>query len=144
MQATCDIRSFGLSGEDQYLKTGLSRLDETDKWIDECAKLAENSQYLVKLRDAVGSCRANADKYRATVDSVIKCSQAMDRERTELNSNAAAYMAACQTFLDAQNTAFTQDLATRQEKTKLVSDVSCIGTAARVLTSKDRLLAIRS
>lgn len=136
LQATCDIRSFGLSGEKEYLTTGLTRLDETDEWIEKCAKLAENSQYLVKLKEAAGSCRTNADQYRATVDSVVRSNQAMDRERTELDKNAAAYMAACQAFLDAQNTAFTQDLTARQEKIKLVSDVSCIGTAARVLNFK--------
>ena len=136
LQSTCDIRSFGLSGEKHYLKTGMSLLDETDKWITECRKLADNSEHLVKLKDAVKTSTKNAAQYRKIVDAVVESHEAMNRQREQLDKNAAAYMSACAGFLDAQNAAFKTDLASRQEKVRLVTTISKIGATARVLNFK--------
>ena len=129
LEATCDIRSFGLSGEKEYLKTGLNRLDETDKWIAECQKSGGyDSEHLVTLKDTAksqfGACGESTEQI---VGAVVESHESMNRQREQLDRNAATYMSASASFLDAQNAAFKTDLASRQEKVRLVTTISKIG-----------------
>ena len=112
LDATCQIGAFALSGEEQYLQKGLASLGETDKWIGECDTLANNSEHLVKLKDAVKTCQNNAQKYRGLVTSLVEKNEALNQQREQLYENATAYMDACASFLTAQNTAFKKDLST--------------------------------
>jgi len=132
LATTSAIEGYALTGEEHFLTEGLAALDETDKWIAECAKLAETAKNLVKLTEEAQKCKENAEEYRGIVNSVVDRNKSMAAVQAQLDANAATYMETCSQFLAAQNEAFTKSLAERQEKICQVTAISDLGTAVRV------------
>ena len=130
------MRGYALSENETYLKQGLSSLQETKKWLDDCQELADNSKHLVKLKDAVGQCKGNLDVYETLANESIHCNENIAVNRTELDKSAAAYMKNCADFLDTQNHSFETDLAERQEKIRLATHIVDLGTTVRVQNFK--------
>jgi hypothetical protein len=50
-------RGYALTEEASYLETAKTHLGEVDKYLEECGKLAEEAEHLVKLGPAVESTR---------------------------------------------------------------------------------------
>jgi methyl-accepting chemotaxis protein len=133
-----DIRGYGLTENPSYLETGREYLDQVHHWLDECQKLADESEHLVKLKAAVKNSIANVNKYDELVEQTVEKNAALASNRDDLDKNAALYMKNCAEFLNGQNEKFKQDLAERQKKIALVTEIVNLGTKTRVSNFKSQ------
>jgi methyl-accepting chemotaxis protein len=133
-----EMRGYGFTEEPEYLQAGKENLAEVNKWLGECQTLADKSKHLVKLKDAVKICKNNTQKYEELVDKTVDLNEALAGNRNQLDAAAAQYMQNCADFLDGQNKAFKKDLAERQEKIRLVTEIVGLGTKVRVLNFKSQ------
>ncbi len=133
-----NIRGYGFTEEEQYLKLGNENLAEVNKWLDECDKLAQQAPHLAKLKDEVKTSRDNVKSYENLVAQTVKYNQAIAENRKTLESTAQTYMTNCADFLESQNEAFKTDLEHRQELIHLVTQIVDLGTVVRVTNFKSQ------
>ncbi len=133
-----EMRGYGLTEDEAYLKRGQEHLAEAKNWLDKCQALADRSENLVKLKQQVGPAKENVARYEALVGKTVETNAKLAECRNQLDAAAQAYMKNCADFLAGQNEAFKRDLSERQEKIRLVSAIGDVGTAARVLNFKSQ------
>ncbi|MFW5841114.1 MAG: MCP four helix bundle domain-containing protein, partial [Planctomycetota bacterium] len=138
-QATMyDIRGYAFTEEEQYLDSGQVNLTEVQKSLDGCRELAENSPHLDGLKKAVPLTQTAVDQYKSLVEQTKALAGKLATNRTNLDTAATNYMSNCLAFLKGQNEAFKKDLQERNTKIDLVTDISGIGTRARVLNFRSQ------
>jgi methyl-accepting chemotaxis protein len=134
------MRGYGLTENQKYYEDAQKELKALDQALAEGDNLAANAVYLTKLSGALGGIKKALASYRSAVDSTKKSVARMEQFRRQLDKNAAVYMQASNDFLTGQNQAFDKDLAERQLKINLVSQLVNLGTTVRVLNFKAQAL----
>ena len=106
-----EMRGYGLSEDESYLKKGREHLAAVEKDLKAATDLAERSPHLVKLKAEVGEVQAKVDEYEKLVETTVEHNKAIAENRTALNTAAAAYMKSCAEFLEHQTALLKQELS---------------------------------
>ncbi len=130
------MRGYGLTEEEAYLKAGQGKLEAVEAAIEDAKKLAETAVHLEKLSGEIAAIETNVSEYGSLVDDTVATFARMNSVRGTLDTAAGNYMQNCVDFLNGQNEAFKKDLAERQKKIALVSEIGDVGTAVRVTNFK--------
>ncbi|MCO6438295.1 MAG: chemotaxis protein [Phycisphaerae bacterium] len=160
-----NIRGYGFTEEDRFLKEGKSFLAEVEKQLTVAGELAENSPHLMMLKQDVKDLRDGVKTYRELVEQTEEKVKALGDDRQHLDSSAQAYMKNCFDFLAGQNEAMmteirasgthhaesgesapaevaenkgTDVLLERLEKITLVNDIIDLGNATRLACFKSQ------
>ncbi len=143
------MRGYGLSEAQQYYDAGVQQLAELDKWLAECARLADEAESLVKLGPAVVEIEEGVSRYRDLVQQTVALNAKLADNRSGLDDAAARYMQNATTFLDSQNESMAEDIQTgaseakmheRMQKITLVNDVIDLGNETRVACFRSQAL----
>lgn len=138
LQTMYAMRGYALSEDETYLKEGMKNLDQVDQYLADAKDLANSSTSLVKLKEAVDKVQTQANEYRRLADTTVEKVGVLNENRATLDKAAENYMDNCYEFLAGQNEAFQRDLAERQKKIELVTDIVSIGSTVRVTNFKSQ------
>ncbi|MBK7190764.1 MAG: hypothetical protein IPH86_19450 [bacterium] len=100
---TICVARIRASEDPAYLETAKTHLLEVEKYLDECGKLAEEADHLVKLGPAVESTRKAVDEYESLLGQTTSLITKLDENRATLDKSAAAFMENCNAYLTSQN-----------------------------------------
>jgi methyl-accepting chemotaxis protein len=141
------MRGYGLSEDRAYYEAGMESLAEVDRWLDECATLAEEAEHLVKLGPAVVATQEEVAEYKDLVEQTVALNAKLDDNRAGLDEAAARYIDNAANFLTSQNESMDADiedgaseakLRERMQKITLVNDVIDLGNETRVACFKSQ------
>ncbi|HNQ23280.1 MAG TPA: methyl-accepting chemotaxis protein [Phycisphaerae bacterium] len=136
-----NIRGYGLNESDEYLKLGREHLAEMKKQLEASQELANRSEHLEKLKEAVPKAQAKVREYEQIVERTVATNQAIAGNRSQMNESAARYMENSTAFLQSQNEAMTKEIEAATEPEKLkerlqkitwVSDLVNLGNTVRL------------
>jgi methyl-accepting chemotaxis protein len=143
------MRGYGLSEEQRYYDAGMQSLTEVEKWLEECAQLADEAEHLTKLGPAVQKTQQGVASYKDLVAQTVALNEKLAQNRATLDEAAAQYMQNCADFLESQNEAMKRDFANGASKEKLeerlakitlCNDVIDLGNATRIACFKSQAL----
>ncbi len=143
------MRGYGLSEEQRYYDAGMEQLTALDKWLAECARLADEAEHLVKLGPAVVKTQEGVARYKDLVQQTVALNGKLADNRAGLDEAAAQYIDNASNFLDSQNESMEADIAAgataeklreRVRKINLVNDVIDLGNETRVACFKSQAL----
>jgi methyl-accepting chemotaxis protein len=132
------MRGYGFTEEKEYYEDTLREIQAVEKTLEEGKKLESEAKNLTKLKDQIDMAENALTQYKTLSRQMADVTNKMAEEKNKLDESAAKYMENCNSFLAGQNKAFKEDLADRQNKIRLVSEIVDIGTAVRVLNFKSQ------
>jgi methyl-accepting chemotaxis protein len=131
-----NMSSYGFTEDQTHYTLADKDLQSMDDALSDAGKLLESSTHLKQLDrelEAIRTARAHySDAMKRTVATVGE----LEGFRARLDTEAKRYMENCEEFVAAQDEQFKADLAERQEKISLASELARIGTRTRVLNFK--------
>ena len=134
-----NMRGYGLSEDETYLKTGREYLGNVKKSVEDAKQLAQDSPNLKKLGPAIQTISEDVGSYESYVDQTVAAFADLDLDRKGMDDAAAKFVNNSEAFLELQRTQFTQDLETnfidiheRVQKVNLVNDIIDAGNAVRL------------
>jgi len=130
------MRGYFFTEGTAFWDTGVKSLADVKKSIGEAKDLAEKSPHLVKLKGAVGDAETKVLEYEKIANEGKVLIAKIDEVKKKMGEESTSYMKNCNDFLESQNQAFKTDLASRQKKVEIVTDIVGIGTKTRVLNFK--------
>jgi len=104
------IRGYVFTDETQYLEKGREELSSVKKDIKAAAAHAEKYDLKV-LRTNSQIAEEKALAYEGLVNDTVKATESMGKDKDEMNTSAAAYMKACNDFLDGQEKMLDADIS---------------------------------
>jgi hypothetical protein len=140
-----DMRGYGLTGRDDFLKSGQANLVQVNTFLDEALTLSENSTALVKLKDEANDVKVAVAEYEKLVEETVASNREMDAAKNQMDVSAGNYMSNCSEFLIGQNEKMRREIASgvgvaglneRLQKITLINDIIDLGNAARVQNFK--------
>jgi len=147
--AMYEMRGFGLTGEEEYLKRGREHLSEVSKHLKVAIDHATKYAGLIKLKDNVTKAEARVKEYGQLVDETVTKEKALEGLRGVMGQTADSFMKTCSEFIDAQNEQLKAETASgadaaklqgRVHKINLANEVVGLGNAARVDNWKSQAL----
>ncbi len=133
--AMFDLRGYGFTGDEKFLRAGRQYLTEVGTALDDAAQLAEE-QNLPVLTTAVEEAQQALEQYQGEVEQTVQVNRSMDQKRSEMDAAAGTYMSSAKEFLAGQEAALLNDLAERQQKITLVVRIIHNAAEARVSNFK--------
>ena len=136
-----EIRGFRLTGEDAYHTAGVKYLEDVKGHLKAAKDLAAKYPDLGQLKAAAEKAEVKALEYEQLVKQTAANDKAMEGNRTQMNTNAQAFIKVCTDYLEAQNKAFASDtqnnatmdkLRERNLKINLVNDIIDAGNSVRL------------
>ncbi len=135
-----EMRGYGFTEDTAYYDAGMKELAAVDAALEKARKLEEKSSNLKQLKGQLEIATRAVDAYKALVQQTVDTNVMLAEQRNTMDMAADVYMTNSTAFLAGQNEQFKQDLASRQEKIRLVTEVTDIGAATRVLNFKSQAL----
>ena len=144
-QATMlQIRTYGMSEDTAALEKGRENLAQVKKDLKDA--LAHADKYDLKvLRANAQLAEGKALAYEGLVNDTVKVTEAMGKDKDEMNTSATAYMKACDEFVAGQEKSLEADISSlvaekiteekvkeRYKKIKLCNEISDLGSAVRI------------
>ena len=126
-----EMRGYGFTEDTAFYEAGMKELAAVDAAIEKARDLEERSSNLKQLKGQLEIATRAVDNYKTLVQQTKDTNAKLAEERNTLDTSAAAYMTNSNAFLAGQNEQFKQDLAARQEKIRLVSELDDIGASTR-------------
>ncbi len=135
------MRGYGLTGNQAMLEDAQANIKALEERLNEANKLADASANLKALRPAVEKIQKELSIYQGLVNETVKVNNAMEQNRSQLDTAAGRYMENATAFLHGQEKKlkdeisrafFPERLLERQSKVTLVNDVIDIGNATRL------------
>ncbi|PLX94853.1 MAG: chemotaxis protein [Desulfuromonas sp.] len=142
-----EMRAYGLTGEEGYLKEGLEHLSRVKQKLAEGSRLANEATSLVKLKEEIVTVDRLVAQYGSLVEETKKVNDTVEEHHKELDTSAAEYMENCFAFLKDQQEAMqleidngvgASSLTARFEKITHVNNVIDHGNAVRVANWKSQ------
>jgi methyl-accepting chemotaxis protein len=131
-----DMRGYAFTEDAKFHDSAQKELQAVDNALEKGRRLEMKSKNLKALKGqlevATGAVEAYKDLVKQSVETVSK----MQADRKILDASAGKYMANSNDFLAGQNEAFKKDLAERQKKVEIVTDIVTLGTKVRVSNFK--------
>ncbi|HKK98718.1 MAG TPA: methyl-accepting chemotaxis protein, partial [Desulfotignum sp.] len=135
-----EMRGYGFTEDTAFYEAGMKELAALDKALEKARKLDAASPNLKQLKGQLEIATKAVEEYKSLVQQTVDTNARLAEERNTLDTSAAAYMTNSNAFLAGQNEQFKKDLAARQEKIRLVSELTDIGASTRVLNFKSQAL----
>ena len=130
------MRGYGFTENEQYYTEALQELEAMNQAVAAGGALSKEARNLQKLGGRFEEIKKAKGEYQAAMEDTRRIVGELDALRTALDENAGRYMSASAAFLEDQNRAFKQDLAERQEKIRIVTELVEIGSTVRVTNFK--------
>ncbi|MFO7910775.1 MAG: methyl-accepting chemotaxis protein, partial [Desulfotignum sp.] len=135
-----EMRGYGFTEDTAFYEAGLKELAAVDAALEKAYALEAASPNLKQLKGYLEIATKAVDDYKALVQETVDTNARLAEQRNSMDTAAAAYMTNSSAFLAGQNEQFKKDLAARQEKIRLVSELDDIGTSARVLNFQSQAI----
>jgi methyl-accepting chemotaxis protein len=100
-KAMLEIRSYGLTEDEQYLARGREYISKTKGFLQEAAALAEKYD-LAELRTNAARAAEKTGAYEQLVGETAKLTETMDKEIVGMGAAANTYLKICADFLARQ------------------------------------------
>ncbi len=139
-----ETRGYAFTEEKQFLDRAHENLAKVKEFLKAAADHAEKHD-MAELRANAKLATEKAAVYEQLLADTVKVTEALDKEKGDLNTEAAAYMKACYAFLEGQQKKLDSDLGAlvaekltedkvkeRIKKTDLCNDVIDLGNAIRI------------
>lgn len=91
-EAMYNMRGYGYTGNEKFLKDAEVNLDNVDKFTSEAVILAPKAPHLLKLKEALDDIQASVKQYRQLVEETKKVNLSKAQLRDDLNQAAQKYM----------------------------------------------------
>ena len=131
-----EMRGYGFTEDDTFYKKAREEMVAVEKALEAGRQLDEKSVNLKKLKGQLAEATQAINNYDALIRQTVDTSAKMAENRRTLEASAAKYMANSNAFLASQNEMFKTDLAERQQKITLVTELVNTGAAVRVMNYK--------
>ncbi len=135
-----EMRGYEFTEDTAFYEAGMKELAAVDAALEKARKLEEKSSNLKELKGQLEIATKAVDNYKALVQQTVETNAKLAENRNTLDTAAEDYMTNSNAFLAGQNEQFKKDLAARQEKIRLVSELDDIGASTRVLNFKSQAL----
>jgi methyl-accepting chemotaxis protein len=135
-----EMRGYGFTEDMAFYEAGMKELQAVDAALQKAGKLEAASPNLKQLKGQLEIATKAVEDYKTLVQQTKDTNAKLAADRNTLDTSAAAYMTNSNAFLANQNEQFKNDLAARQEKIHLVSQLNDIGAETRVLNFKSQAL----
>ncbi|MCP4575954.1 MAG: methyl-accepting chemotaxis protein [Deltaproteobacteria bacterium] len=130
------MRGYASTEDEKFYEEAQTELQAVDKSLEEGRQLERNSKHLKALKGQLEIANKAVDEYKELVKQSVETVGKMQGNRAVLDVSAGKYMANSNDFLVGQNQAFKKDLAERQKKVEIVTDIVNLGTKVRVSNFK--------
>ncbi len=130
------MRGYSFTENENFFQEAQDELQALKSGVDSGRELASQAEQLTRLGPGLDRIEQAMDEYEQAMGQTQASVQALNEYRNELDANAQTYMQSSSKFLESQNQAFEQDLAERQKKIALVTNLADLGTIARVSNFK--------
>ncbi|MFH1060810.1 MAG: methyl-accepting chemotaxis protein [Pseudomonadota bacterium] len=136
-----EIRGYGFTGEDAFLKRGKEHLANVNKQIKAADDHATKYPALVKLKESAAKAQAKVKEYEQLVEQTAAKDQALEANRLAMNQAADQYIKNCAEFLHDQEKALKEEVNSgagadkvneRTGKISIVNDIIHLGNTVRV------------
>ena len=87
-----EMRGYGFTENETFYQAAKENLAQLNEQLANTKKLAEQSKYLVKLKDAVDDVEKSVKEYTSLMEQTNQTLTAMAENRTELDAAATQYM----------------------------------------------------
>jgi methyl-accepting chemotaxis protein len=135
------MRGYATTQEEHYLTEAKGQLELVKKKLEDIKALADRSPNLVKLKAAVPEAQKGVANYEQLALETIKVNGGLTQLIEKMDSTAAAYIQACNNFIESQNKAMEKEivenesaanLLERLRKINISNDILNAGNTARV------------
>ena len=139
-----ETRGYAFTEEKQYLEKARENLAKVKSFLKDAADHAEK-QNLADLRANAKRATEKAAVYEQLLNETVQVTEVLDKEKGDLNTEAAAYMKACQGYLESQNKKLNGDLESliaekltldkvqeRIKKGDVAQEIMDVGNAIRI------------
>ncbi|MFW5784753.1 MAG: methyl-accepting chemotaxis protein [Chitinispirillaceae bacterium] len=140
-QTMYEMRGFAFSEQEEYLDRGNKNLEMVKKGLLDAEELVKNSKNLVTLQGSIDEVESAVNAYENLAGKTADVVSKLNKEREVLETAAAKYMTASESFLNAQNETMRKEASSaasaaklneRLEKITLINDVIDLGNSVRV------------
>lgn len=135
-----EMRGYGLTEDEKFYLNTQKELKAVEAALEKGRLLDEKSPNLKELKGQLQAATQSVNEYKMLVQQTADTIAKIKKNRETLNSSAALYMTNSNAFLARQNEKLKIDLAERQKKIKLVSQLVDTGSASRVLNFKSQAI----
>ena len=140
-----EVRGYTYTEEAGFLTEGLKNLENVKKYLNDAKVHGASNARLAKLKDAAEKAEVSALEYEKLLNETVEETKKLENERVEAEKNAAAYMQACNNWIELQNKrlvegiksgASPEELAKINLKMKIANDIVDLGNAIIIGTWK--------
>ena len=133
-----EMRGFGFTEDKRFYESALKEIQATEQALKDATELESKSPHLVKLRDQIRIAADAIDEYETLMNQTQESVASLANYRKTLDESASSFMENSTDYLRVQNERFKEELAERNTKIELLSDLVSIGSEARVLNFKSQ------
>jgi len=126
------MRGYGYTEDPKYYDQAQKELQAVENSIKVGRALEKKAKNLKALKGQLDTATKAVDEYKGLVEQTKENVARMDGNRKVLDLSAGKYAANANEFLARQNQAFKDDLAARQKKVQILTDVVDRSSHARV------------
>ncbi|MCA1785526.1 MAG: methyl-accepting chemotaxis protein, partial [Desulfobacteraceae bacterium] len=135
-----EMRGYGFTEDTAFYEAGMKELTALDTALEKARKLDAASPNLKQLKGQLEIATKAVEEYKTLVQQTVDTNAKLAEDRNSLDTAAAAYMTNSNAFLAGQNEQFKKDLAERQEKIRLVTQLVDTGAETRVLNFRSQAM----
>ncbi len=134
-----NMRGYAMSLDQSYFDLAKANLADVEKYLSEAEKLAAAYPRLVVLKKNVANAKAKVEEYSGLVDQTLQKNTDILEKRKVQETAAAAFMAACNTYLARENSRMSADLRARAGTSAIQQRVARITAINSVIGLGNRL-----
>jgi methyl-accepting chemotaxis protein len=135
-----EMRGYGFTEEEKFYQNAQKEIKAVETALNKGRVLDEKSPNLKKLKGQLQTATAAVNEYKSLVKNTYDINTELAATRKILDESAGKYMKNSNEFLTGQNDKFKIDLAERQEKIEIVTQLVNTGSTTRVLNFKSQAL----
>jgi len=135
-----EMRGYGFTEEGKFYQNAQNEIKAVETALEKGRVLDENSPNLKKLKGQLQAATTAVNEYKLLVKKTHDINIELAAQRKILDESAGKYMKNSNEFLAGQNENFKIDLAERQEKIEIVTQLVNTGSTTRVLNFKSQAL----
>lgn len=135
-----EMRGYGFTEEQGFYDKARVELAAVHDALTKAKELEAASPHLKKLKSQLEKAETAVQEYEGLIRQTVDTNAQMAANRKILDASAATYMTNSTDFLAGQHEKFKKDLAERQQKIRIVSNLVETGSATRVLNFKSQAL----
>ncbi|MCP3901117.1 MAG: methyl-accepting chemotaxis protein [Desulfobacteraceae bacterium] len=135
-----EMRGYGFTEEEKFYQNAQKEITAVETALKKGRILDEKSPNLKKLKGQLANATKAVNEYKSLVQQTHDINMELAAQRKILDESAGKYMKNSNEFLSGQNDKFKVDLAERQDKIKIVTELVNTGSTTRVLNFKSQAL----